>query len=187
MRLLLVATASLSLVAGLQAQTPAADTSRPPIPRHLNLPGDSTLTVHWPGTEGIYRNVVGIAFDDATAGTIIRAVLRKHNGVIIGGSPATGLSGAYIIRVPDPGPTFAAVQSLWSRIASEPGLARAFGLTFGGVIVIHSPSRAHGPRADWPLLTNTLPDLDTSRVVPLEGDPGFLIYRTDISLRFKPE
>jgi len=40
------------------------------------------------------------------------------------------------------------------------------------------------PGADWPRLTNTLPDLDTSRVVQLEGDT-FLLYRTDIQLVFK--
>lgn len=41
------------------------------------------------------------------------------------------------------------------------------------------------PGADWPVLTNTYPELDTSRVVQLPGDM-FLVYRTDITLRFKP-
>jgi len=41
--------------------------------------------------------------------------------------------------------------------------------------------------ADWPVLTSTLPDLDTSRVLQLEGDTvgdTILVYRTDITLRF---
>lgn len=40
-------------------------------------------------------------------------------------------------------------------------------------------------RPSWPLLTNQLPDLDTSRVFTL-GD-SFRIYRTDIGLSFRPQ
>lgn len=46
-----------------------------------------------------------------------------------------------------------------------------------------------GPQADqttrWPLLTDRLPDLDTSRVFTFPGD-SFRIFRTDISIIFKP-
>jgi len=44
--------------------------------------------------------------------------------------------------------------------------------------------RSGPPGADWPRLTNALPDLDTTRVFQLRGDT-FEIFRTDISLRFK--
>lgn len=40
-------------------------------------------------------------------------------------------------------------------------------------------------RASWPLLTDQLPDLDTSRVFT-SGD-SFRIYRTDIGLVFRPD
>jgi hypothetical protein len=38
----------------------------------------------------------------------------------------------------------------------------------------------------WPLLVDQLPDLDTSRVVTTSPN-SFRLYRTDISLSFKPE
>lgn len=46
-----------------------------------------------------------------------------------------------------------------------------------------SQPSVHAPK--WRLLVNDLPDLDTSRVVALPGD-SFRVFRTDISLTFKP-
>ena len=109
----------------------AADTSRPPVPAEPNLPDDSAFTVTRPGQALpiYYRNIIGIVFHDTASGLTIRAVLAKYNAVIIGGSPDVGAFGEYIVQVPDPGPTFAALDSLLSRIAREPGVDSALEVT----------------------------------------------------------
>src|SRR6266545_48783 len=110
----------------------AQDTSRPRVPTQQNLPPDSTMTVRWPSdTMSLYYpNTIGIVFDDTTGGATIRGVIRKYDGAIIGGSPSTGSFGAYIVRVRDPGPTFGAFDALLTRIALEPGVDYAYGLTY---------------------------------------------------------
>ena len=115
----------------LSAVPAPQDTSRPAVPTELNLPQDTTITVHRPGdTRFLYfRNVVGVAFDDTTGGATVRAVLRKYSAVIIGGEPDVGAFGAYIVQVPDPGPTFGAVDSLVTRIAAESGVDYAYMVT----------------------------------------------------------
>ncbi|MGH9258724.1 MAG: DNRLRE domain-containing protein, partial [Acidimicrobiales bacterium] len=125
----------------------SADTGRPPVPTALNLPSDSTVTVRRPGDSVslYFRNIVGIVFDDTTRGATIRAVLERFGGVIIGGSPSTGRSGAYIVQVPDPGPTFGALDSLLTRIALEPGVRYGTRVTYRGLIFIDGRFPTDGP------------------------------------------
>lgn len=108
------------------------DTTRPAMPGELNLPQDSTFTVRRPDDNRslYYRNIVGIVFDDTTAGATIRAVISRYEGKIIGGSPHTGSFGAYIVQVPDPGSSFDAFDALLNRIGREPGVDFAYGLTY---------------------------------------------------------
>jgi len=132
----------------------SADTARPPVPAELNLPLDSTITVPRPGDPRFlyFRNIVGIAFDDTSGGATIRAVLSKYDGVIIGGAPHRGPSGAYIVQVPDPGPTFGAVDSLVTRIALEPGVDYAYMVTRREARGIRSRFPHDGPlarRVNW--------------------------------------
>lgn len=102
------------------------DTTRPLVPQLLNLPADSTFTVEKPGrprSELLYhRNIVGIIFDDTTSGATIRDLLNRHGGRIIGGLPANS---EYIVQIPDPGPTLAALDSIVTQLNSEPGVALA--------------------------------------------------------------
>jgi len=126
-------------VSSVYYRTPSAiyswhqgDTTRPAMPGQLNLPRDSTLTVHRPdeSLSLYYRNIAGIVFDDTTSGTTIRALLRRYHGTIIGGSTYTGSFGAYIVEVPDPGPDFDKLDALLNRITREPGVSYAYGLTY---------------------------------------------------------
>jgi len=104
----------------------AIDSTRPRIPPQPNLPLDSTYTVaapDLPRAEGLYyRNILGIIVDDTASGPTIRDLFRRYHGTIIGGNPADG---EYIIRIPDPGPSFAAVEAIVSRIYTEPGVSLA--------------------------------------------------------------
>ena len=101
-----------------------ADTSRPAIPPRLNLPSDSTFTVEKPGRPRpellYYRNIVGIIFDDTTSGARVRDLLARYGGIVIG-----GVSDEYIVRIPDPGATYAALDSVVTQLNSEPGVTLA--------------------------------------------------------------
>ena len=116
-----------------------ADTSRPPLPVLSNLPTDTTFTVEMPGrprAEVLYfRNLVGIIFDDTTSGTTIRSLLTRYGGRIIGGVPGAS---EYIIQIPDPGPTFAAADSLVTRLRAVPGVAMARLVSYRTPVYIHS-------------------------------------------------
>jgi len=102
------------------------------MPELLNLPQDTTFTVHRPddSLSLYYRNIVGIVFDDTTSGSTIRALLHLYHGTLIGGSPYTGSFGAYIVEVPDPGPGFDKLDALLNRMTREPGVSYAYGLTY---------------------------------------------------------
>lgn len=119
--------AGLSICRAQQNSAQAqSDTSRPLLPVRANLPNDSTFTVEGPNlpraTGLFYRNVVGIIFDDTTSGTTIRGVLTRYAGTIIGGSRGDK---EYIVRIPDPGPTFAGLESVVAHLSAEGGVALA--------------------------------------------------------------
>lgn len=187
-----VAVSALLIVSGSPARgqrrpvVPAAqaDTTRPRVPSDLNLPEDSALVVAAPDDTVVlyFRNIVAIAFVEHATGRAVRAVLQKYNAVIIGGDPNGGPWGEYIVRIPDPGPSLTALSSLVARIEAEPAVAEASWVTFRDKFVPRTlGSSRMSADTVWPVLT-TLPLLDTSRVVSLDT---FLLFRTDITLRFK--
>jgi len=102
------------------------DDTRPAIPASLDLPGDSTFTVEDPPHSRsellYYRNVVGIVFDDSTSGVTVRTVFARYHATVIGGVPGRR---EYIVQVPDPGATLAALNALLARLNDERGLERA--------------------------------------------------------------
>ena len=111
---------------GHESGAPAqGDTSRPAVRSLSNLPLDSTFTVEAPDlprAQGLYyRNIVAIIFDDTTSSTTIRGLLSRYAGTIIGGNPGD----EYVVRIPDPGPTFAALESIVTQLYAEPGVALA--------------------------------------------------------------
>lgn len=131
----------------------AGDTARPELPdtRNYFFPTDTAFSVASPGDTAIryYRTVVGILFDDTTSGVTVRRVLADYRATIIGGLKNLG---AYIVRVPDPGPSYAAVDSLISRLSSEPGVQYAFGAAIHDAVrrLSRFPSDGTGAsRPDW--------------------------------------
>ena len=118
-----------SLRQGQQLAVAAADTSRPKVPPLPNLPSDSAFTVEGPvysRTELLYyRNIVGLVFHDTTSGQTIRSVLQRYGARIIGGVPGPAGHSTYIVQIPDPGPTFEAVDSVVARLGTETGVVRA--------------------------------------------------------------
>jgi subtilisin family serine protease len=71
----------------------------------------------------ILRNYVNITFDDTTSGVTVRRIFAKYGAEVVGGHQTTG---AYIIRIPDPGPTWAAVDSVIALMDAEPGVRAAY-------------------------------------------------------------
>jgi hypothetical protein len=131
----LTRTACLILLVGACGSNPSlarqpsmlarVDTTRPPIPVSENLPRDSTFTVEAPDLPRAeclyYRNIVAITFDDTTSGSTIRSLLHRYSGSVIGGNPGI----EYVVQIPDPGPTFTALEAITTKLSSEPGVANA--------------------------------------------------------------
>src|SRR6266496_4289334 len=116
--------AIVALILGsAEAQQNAA---RPPVPALPHLPTDSTFTVEAPGyarAELLYfRNIVGIIFHDTTSGASIRRLLARYSGRSIGGAPGDK---EFIVRIPDPGRSFAALAAMVRQLNSERGVRLA--------------------------------------------------------------
>jgi subtilisin family serine protease len=131
------------------------DTARPPMPGSFAHPSDTTLWAAPPATTPsdtlvrYYRTVIGIRFDDSTSGVTVRRVLQKYGATIIGGLPRAG---EYVVRVPDPGPTFEALANLIGAISNEPGVDYAAGVTFrdaGKAYGRYPNDGKGGQRGDW--------------------------------------
>ncbi len=125
---------------------PAQDTARPVAPvGPLTLPEDSSVTVRRPGGRSdnvYYRNIFELAFDDSTSGLSVRTILSRYQAEIIGGDSLPRLvKPAYVIRVPDPGSTFEAVQGLLTQLKAEPGVYFARVMMFR----VHWESRGRFP------------------------------------------
>jgi len=132
---------------GFGAEAAVLDTGRPPIPPAVFFfPAETAYAAVSPAdTMAIYyRRVVGIRFDDSTSGSTVREVLTRYQATIIAGSPNVG---AYIVRVPDPGPTYQALEALVLRLSVEPGVDFAFGITFRGAASPQARYPTDGPGA----------------------------------------
>ncbi|HTI04103.1 MAG TPA: S8 family serine peptidase [Gemmatimonadales bacterium] len=120
--------------------TPApADTSRPAVPTLLNLPEQGALTVPSLSNPAVsyYRDVVMIAFAASASGPTVRSTLTQYNATIVGGAPYVGSWGAYIVQVPAPGNSLAAVDSFVARIEAEPGVEEAMAVSYADTYQQH--------------------------------------------------
>lgn len=143
--------AAPALVLTVDAEVP--DTTRPVVPasRKLSTVADTTLVATPPGdTVTIaYRNVFRVRFDDSTSGTTIRAFLVEMQGEIISGNPNAG---EYIIRFPDPGASYQAVDSLQRAIMSRVGVDYAVPSKWRSGAALYGRYPGDGPgaqRSDW--------------------------------------
>lgn len=64
-----------------------------------------------------YRRMIGVWLRPGADGTDFRALLQKYNANLAGGSNFVGL---YILRFPDPGPTWTDVKALLDSLHREP-------------------------------------------------------------------
>lgn len=117
-----------------------SDTAPPAVPDSLLALPDTLVTFYYPDDpdDVYFRNVFFLLFDDSTSGTTINAVLQRYQAEIIGGSPSPWDRGAYIVRVPDPGASMQAVDSLNASIETEPGVRSARPHAYRGKLIIRS-------------------------------------------------
>jgi hypothetical protein len=118
----------------IAGRTAESDTAAPAVPASWDEVLDSTVTVAAPDdpTVRYFRHRFGIAFAATTSGTTIRDVLHRHNATIVGGEPAIGPRGAYIVSTPEPGRTYEAVEALEAELAAEPGVFLAYTESYRG-------------------------------------------------------
>jgi len=99
-----------------------ADTAPPPVPDGFAAPDSGAALLVSPSDQDstlVLRNFIHIGFDDSTSGPTIQSVFNRYNAQVAGGIP--GLR-TYVVQVPDPGPTYSALDSLMSVIRTEPGV-----------------------------------------------------------------
>ncbi len=122
--LLFLSVCVVSGASGTQSEMPQ-DTARPMVPDSLLELPDTSLLVAWPTDPAqlYYRTVIGVVFDDSTSGITVKQVFATYQAVIVGGNPGFGSrKPMYILRIPDPGMTYAALDSVLTAIEAEPGV-----------------------------------------------------------------
>jgi hypothetical protein len=130
----------------------APDTGRPPLPRVFRFPTDTSRFVAYPyDTAAVfYRDIVAIQFQDSVSGNGMRRLFARYHATIIGGLPEWP---AYVVRVPDPGPSYQALDSAVSAIAHDPRVRLAFPVTFRDVSALprqipQQPGAPKRPQSD---------------------------------------
>jgi hypothetical protein len=131
--------------------TVSTDTGRPPIPANRTFDADTTLSFSRSDRPDVsaYRNVFEIMFDDTTSGAGVQAFLVRYQAEILAG---IAFDAGYVIRVPDPGPGEASVDSLLARMRAEPGVNLVIPIAFRGGVGINGRYPTDGssaPRAAW--------------------------------------
>jgi hypothetical protein len=147
--------------------TPAiavTDTARPAFPpARFYFPEDTAWGVTPPYNAEVryHRRLYAVVFYDTTSGVRIRQLLKKYQATIIAG---WSHGGAYCIRVPDPGPTWAAVDSLLHRLKSESGVDLVFPLNYRESAVLDA--RLDTASHPVPLVEFIATDDDSARAGP---------------------
>jgi len=123
-----------------------ADTSRPRLPKSRALPDDSTRTLPSPfrADERYYRDIVGVMFDDTTSGRTIRVILRKYQASIVAGGAAFPHP-VYYLQLPDPGGTYAAIDSVARAIDNEVGVFSTYVPLWRSRVEIRARARKSSP------------------------------------------
>jgi len=127
-----------------------ADTTRPAVPA-FGFPHDTAYLSTMASDSSIYyRRLVSVSFYPSASGSTINEFLKKYSAVIVGGRPSVD---AYVVQVPDPGPSLDSLTALRSRMSTEPGVQFVILLTAHGpppVVDARFPIDGSGfNRAGW--------------------------------------
>jgi len=108
-------------------------------------PSDTTYSYH--------RNVIGVAFDITATAMTFNALLAKYQATLIGGIGGGPPIEYYVLRFPDPGGSWASLDSLQTAVRSEPGVVAVLTFSSNRTIDLRGrfPNDVHiaPSRADW--------------------------------------
>ena len=107
---------------------------RPPVPSSINWgePGGLLLVRSEKNPSFQYvRNFIGVRFEDSVSGVSINAFLTRHSGTIIGGTGSGTSVEYYVLKVPDPGPSIADLDSVAATMQSEPIVRAVLRISYG--------------------------------------------------------
>jgi hypothetical protein len=161
---------------------------------------DASRLVHSPGdTTFLYFRVnLALRFKEGVSDSAKRAFFARNSISVIGIG-----GGQFFVTIPDPGPTLDSLYAAVDRLRSQPEILVAVLIPFTPMSPARfsrypsRPDAGHpaprerrleplpGQGTNWPLLTNSVPPLDTTRVVRHPTDSAVVYFRTDIALRFK--
>lgn len=101
------------------------DDSFPEIPEGMSIVADSAIVISPPNSQEVfYRTLVTVAFDDTTSASSVRRILA-HYGTVVGGDPAAGPRGTYLLQVQDRGAEWSRVSAMLDSLRTEGGVAQA--------------------------------------------------------------
>lgn len=83
------------------------------------------MSLNATGRTKFYRTFISVVFQPSASPGSIRVFLSKYQAVVVGGASYPGPLGAYVIELPDPGPTLAALDGLVRSVAKEPAVRNA--------------------------------------------------------------
>ena len=97
-----------------------------------------------------WRNVYAVIFAETATGQTISQFLQRFGGTVIGGNRLWATDPTYYILVADPGPSWAAVDSLGTVMSGAPGVVTAAALTSTGRIRLRGRYPVdNAPRQTW--------------------------------------
>ncbi len=107
--------------------------SRPPLPDDITWPSGSLPVVTSTGNPNFqyYRTVYAVGFNASASGQTVVDFMNEYGATIIGGTAQQTEVPLYVIQVPDPGSSFAAVEALTGSMRQEAGVAAVVEMAFG--------------------------------------------------------
>lgn len=119
-----------------RAEAFSADTTTPPVPTTIHWPQESELLLATsdknPSVQYV-RNFIGVLFQDSASGASINAFISRYKGTIIGGIGSGSSVEYYILEVPDPGPSFADLDTLMTTMQAETIVLDLLRISYGQV------------------------------------------------------
>jgi subtilisin family serine protease len=137
-----------------QLQAVVPDSARPPMPSGWLERPDTLVSVQDQTDASVkyFRHRFVVAFEPTASGASVRDVLTRYNATIVGGIPSYRPRGAYVIALPDPGPTYTAWQAVYDNLDAEPDIASALSVDVGRPLKDRSRYPNDGPglgTGDW--------------------------------------